>query len=83
MNYYKIHKYCMLLLFFFFQGGILSSAKNMAAWMNMLLLDGQNDAGQEVVSRAAIYETRKPVNAFSYSQNPLVLPPRYPIYMYA
>ena len=38
-------------------GAIVSTANDMARWMNMLLSGGLNEAGEEVFSSDVIFET--------------------------
>ena len=50
-----------------YAGSIVSTANDMARWMNMLLAGGLNKAGEEVFSFDVIQETQSPVNAYSAS----------------
>ena len=60
-------------------GAITSTANDMARWMNMLLAEGVNEAGEEVFSLEVIFETRSPVNAYSSFMGNQFYPPGYVI----
>ena len=50
----------------------------MAQWMKMLLVNGVNDAGEEIFLEDVISETRTPVNAYSATppEDDPLLPPK-------
>ena len=64
-------------LCFFTLGGIISTANDMARWMNMLLSGGLNEAGEEVFSSDVIRETQSPVNGHASEGRPQYHPPEY------
>lgn len=50
-------------------GGIISSASDMARWMQFQMREGSNDKGVEIISKARIYETMQPHSIIPVSRN--------------